>query len=102
MNTVKNLHDVSAIYFFILAFIYVFASLALRNGFVIDIATFMMRILDVPFALVGLLYGGSTLYLQLSSKNDEGISPWVMVLFTFCFIVFAFIVFLNFALPSKL
>ncbi|MBU0577832.1 hypothetical protein KJ742_05205 [Patescibacteria group bacterium] len=100
MSNIKNLHDVSAIYFFILAFIYVFAALAFRNGFMVDIATLAMRILDMPFALVALMYGGSTLYMQIS--DDETTSPWAMVIFAVCLILFGLVVFLNFAFPSQL
>lgn len=102
MNTAKNLHDISAIYFFALAFLYVISALALRNGFHPTVFEGIMRIFDLPFAFVGLFYGGSTIYLQMKGRNDEGISPWVMVLFTFCMIIFAFMVFLTFAFPSKL
>ena len=102
MSKIKNLHDVSATYFFILAFIYVFAVLAFRNGFMVDIVTLAMRILDMPFAMVALMYGGSTLYLQISNEDDETTSPWVMVIFAACLILFGLVVFLNFAFPSQL
>jgi len=102
MSNAKNLHDVSAIYFFILAFIYVFAVLAFRNGVMIDIATTTMRIFDIPFAMVALMYGGSTLYMQVSEEDEEETSPWAMIIFAICLLLFGFVVFLNFAFPSQL
>lgn len=99
MNNAKNLHDVSAIYFFILAFIYVFAALSFRNGFMIDMSSIAMRILDIPFAMIALMYGGSSLYMQISG-DSEGTSPWVMVIFALALILFGFVVFLNFAFQS--
>lgn len=102
MTNAKNLHDVSAIYFFIIAFIYVFAALAFRNNFIIDYATVAMRILDIPFAMVSLMYGASTLYIQIGSDDEETTNPWVMVIFAISILLFAFVVFLNFAFPSQL
>ena len=102
MNNIKNLHDVSAIYFFILAFIYIFAALAFRNGFIPDIASIAMRVLDIPFAFIALMYGGSTLYLQIGGKDDETLSPWIIVVFAISLLLFGAVVFVNFAFPSQL
>ena len=102
MTNAKNLHDVSAIYFFILAFIYVFAALSFRNSFMIDYATVAMRVLDIPFAMVSLMYGASTIYMQIGSDDEESTNPWIMVIFAICILLFAFVVFLNFAFPSKI
>lgn len=102
MTNAKNLHDVSATYFFIIAFIYVFAALSFRNNFMVDYSTVAMRILDIPFAMVSLMYGASTLYLQIGSNNEEDANPWVMVIFAISILLFAFVVFLNFAFPSQL
>ncbi len=102
MEKVKNLHDVSAIYFFIIAFIYIFAALSFRNGFLVDYSAIAMRILDIPFALVSLMYGTSTLYLQIGSNDEETTNPWVMIIFAISILLFAFVVFLNFAFPSQI
>jgi nicotinamide riboside transporter PnuC len=102
MSNAKNLHDVSAIYFFILAFVYVFAVLAFRNGLMADLMLALMRVLDIPFALVALMYGGSTIYMQIGKEDEEEASPWAMVIFAVCLLLLGFVVFLNFAFPSQL
>ena len=101
MQTVKNLHDVSALYFFVLGFVYVLLALVFRNGFFVDGALLWMRILDIPFALISLLYGGSTLYLQLN-EEEETVSPWSVIIVAACILLFGLVVFVNFAFPSKL
>jgi len=101
MEKAKNLHDVSAVYFFILAFIYVFASLSLYNNFLVDYSSVAMRILDVPFAMVSLMYGASTLYMQIGGDEEET-NPWVMVIYAISILLFAAVVFINFAFPSQL
>jgi len=102
MSNVKNLHDVSAIYFFILAFAYIASALALRNAFYIDIVMVAMRILDIPFAMVSLMYGVTTLYLQVNDKGDEETSPWVMLVIALSILLFGLVTFVNFAFPGKL
>jgi len=102
MGKIKNLHDVSAIYFFILALAYVFMVLAFRNDYMASFFLDIMRILDIPFAFVSLIYGGSTLALQLNMDREEGISPWVIIIFAGCLLLFAGVVFLNFAFPSNI
>jgi hypothetical protein len=104
MDKIKSLHSVSSVYFFILALTYVVMALAFRNGFMADFFLAIMRILDIPFAFVSLLYGGSTLALQVNLGRDAetGSSPWVLIVFVFCLILFAGVVFVNFAFPSQL
>ncbi len=101
MNSLKNLHDVSAIYFFVLAFVYAIAALAFRNNLIVDPATLTMRILDIPFAFVALLYGGSALYLELNEGEDTP-TAWSIVVVAGCILLFGLVVFVNFAFPSRI
>jgi len=102
MNTTKNLHDVSAVLFFVLAFAYVAVALAFRNDFMASAAIFLMRLLDVPFALAALLYGGSGLYLQINEGKEEADSAWGYIIFAFSLLLFGLVIFINFAFPSQL
>ncbi len=102
MNTTKNLHNVSAFFFFLLAFTYVFAALAFRNDLMAGLMIFLMRLLDIPFAFIALLYGGSGLYLQINEGKEETGSAWGIVIFALCLILFGAVVFVNFAFPSQL
>lgn len=104
MDKIKSLHSVSSIYFFVLALAYVVMVLAFRNDFMADFFLALMRILDIPFAFVSLLYGGTTLALQMTVERDEeaGLSPWILVVFFVCLLLFAGVVFVNFAFPSQL
>lgn len=101
MNSTKNLHEVSAIYFFVLAFAYAIAGLAFRNNLVIDPALLAMRILDIPFALVALLYGGSALYLELNEGEDTP-TTWSIIVVAGCILLFGLVVFVNLAFPSRI
>ena len=104
MDKIKNLPSVSSFYFFVFAFTYVVMVLALRNGFLADFFLAIMRILDIPFAFVSLLYAGTTLVLQINVGKDEekALSPWVLVILTACLLLFGIVVFINFAFPSQI
>ena len=102
MNTTKDIHSVSANLFFLLAFAYVFAALALRSSFHATTMIFLMRLLDIPFALISLLYGGSGLYLQVNNGKENSDSIWGILIIALCVILFAGVVFVNFAFPSKI
>ncbi len=103
MNKIKSLHSVSSAYFFALALTYVVMVLAFRNGYMAEFFLALMRIMDIPFAFVSLLYGGSTLALQINMGVDEegGSSPWTMAVLAVCLILFGIVVFINFAFPSQ-
>jgi hypothetical protein len=101
MQKIKNLHDVSAIYFFLFAFIYVTLALFLRNGYYTGFSVEIMKLIDIPFAFISLLYGGTSLTLQLEN-DEETLSPWVIVIFAICLLLFGGVVFVNFAFPSTL
>lgn len=104
MDKIKNLHSVSAFYFFVLAMAYMIMVLAFRNGFLAEFFFAIMRILDIPFAFVSLLYGGTTLVIQINSnrREEEGSSPWVLVIFLVCLLLFGGVVFINFGFPSQI
>ena len=103
MDKIKNLHSVSAVYFFVFAFFYVVMTLAFRNGFLADFCLALMRLLDTPFAFVSLLYGFSTLSLQVNAGRDPeaAFSPWILVILALCLMLFGVVVFVNFAFPSQ-
>ena len=102
MNKIKNLHIVSSIYFFVFAFAYTAMVLAFRNGFMADFLLALMRILAIPFAFVSLLYGFSTLALQINRNEEGGLSPWILVILALCLALFAIVIFVNFAFPSQI
>ena len=104
MDKIKSLHSVSSVYFFTLALAYVAMVLAFRNDFMSDFFLALMRILDIPFAFISLLYGGTTLALQMNMgrEEDAGVSPWILVIFVICLLLFGGVVFMNFGFPSQL
>jgi len=101
MYKLKNLQDASSFWFFVLAFFYVAMVLALRNGYLADFFLSLMRILDLPFAFIALLYGGTTLTLQLNfDQTDEMRSfGWMLSIFILCLLLFGAVIIMNFGFP---
>ncbi len=101
MDTTKNIHNISANFFFFLAFTYVVVALLFRNDMYVNAMIFLMRVMDMPFAFIALMYGGSGLYLQINEGKEDA-SAWGIIIFALCLLIFGFVVFVNFAFPSVL
>ena len=101
MHKIKNLHDISGFFFFVLAFAYVAMVLALRNSYLPDFFLSMMRILDLPFAFIALLYGASTLGMQLKTDAAGQIKNggWMISIALGALILFSLVALMNFAFP---
>ncbi len=101
MERIQNLHDVSAFYFFVFAFAYIAMVLGIRNGYLADFLLSIMRILDMPFAFIALIYGGSTLALQMNvrKEGDHKSSGLLLIIFTVCLLLFGIVAFINFGFP---
>ena len=102
METTKKIHEVSAALFFLLAFGYLFAAFSFRNDYWPSLMTFAMRLMDMPFAFIALLYGGTGLHLQINEAKEDSDSVWGIVIFAVCLVLFGAVVFVNLAFPSKL
>lgn len=102
MEKIKTLHDASSFWFFVTAFLYVAMVLALRNGYLVDFILGIMRILDMPFAFVSLLYGISTLLLQLEYDGEGEVknTGWFLAICIVGMLLFAIVAFMNFAMPA--
>lgn len=98
MEKIKNLHDISSFFFFVMAFGYVTMILALRNAYFSDFFLALMRILDLPFAFVALLYGASTLAMQLKTDQEGNIqnSAWLISIGIGALVLFAVVAVMNF------
>ena len=102
MEKTKNLHDASSFWFFVLAFFYVAMVLAIRNGYLVDFFLSLMRILDLPFAFIALLYATTTLLLQLEFNKDGEVknTGWFLIICIGCMILFGIVAVMNFGFPS--
>lgn len=100
MQTTQDLHDTGAFYFFLLAFAYAIAMYMFKNTYLAEWALLFMRVFDMPLLLVSLIYGGTSLILQINQGHEVQSSPWNMIILAASVLLFALGVFINFAFPS--
>lgn len=104
IEDIKTVHELSAFWFFVFAFFYAAMVLALRNDYLASTFLSLMRTLDIPFAFISLLYGGSTLLLQVNSPQEEEIRhpllTWVIM--AVCLLLFSIVAFVNWLLPATI
>jgi hypothetical protein len=65
----KYLHTLSGILFYVLAGSFFLAFALVRNGLGGDLPGFWLHIGDLPLALSGLVYGGTSMYLSLRAPS---------------------------------
>jgi len=84
-----------------MAFGYVTMVLALRNAYLPDFFLALMRILDLPFAFVALLYGGSTLAMQLKTDQEGNVQngAWMISISVGALVLFLVVALMNFGFP---
>ncbi len=110
MKFLRNLHTASELLFFIIGSAMLIAYLFYKNNFYSYSSEIFLRLADIPFALVGILFALTSLRIsvneQLSSfdqkKKDELVeAPMVdAVLIIISFILFLTVLFMNFAVPD--
>ena len=92
---ISALHRVSSISFYVLGIVLLLSYLLLRNDVSAPYPGFFLSILDLPAALSGMAYGGSSLYLSV--KHPEKGSPILgTIIFLPLLILFGYFVVLNF------
>lgn len=95
------LRNFSAWLFYSLGISFFVAYLLLQNEIGVPWPKFWLSVADLPLILSGLLYGGSSLYLNVKKPNEP--SPFIAwTLFAIAALLFVFLASLNFyeALPA--
>lgn len=108
MKFLKNLHTVSEILFFILGGLYLTAFVFIKNNFFVWEAELFVRFADIPFALVCIIFGITSLRLSfthhmIENERDENSEELMeapildAILIIIGLALFLSVVFLNFA-----
>ncbi|MBI3618576.1 hypothetical protein HY213_00905 [Candidatus Peregrinibacteria bacterium] len=91
----KFLHQLSAVFFYLLGGSFFVAYLFLRNNIGDTWPAWWLQVADLPLALSALMYGGLSLYQSLTIKGHSRALGWTIGVITGVF--FLFLVFLNFS-----
>lgn len=99
METVRNIQKISLIFFIIVGSIHILSGLMLQQETAIKFANAMNRVLDMPFIIVALTYGGSSVYLQCASqeKNNTALK---IVLLSIATLLILIALYINFFIPD--
>ncbi len=70
----RFLHQLSAIFFYLLGTTFFVAFVLLRNDIAIPWPAYWMQVADLPLALVTMLYGGTSFFLSLQSPGKKSVA----------------------------
>lgn len=95
MNQLKNIQSVAGLFFYAFGFALFGLIFLIHNQFYGELPIVILKILDLPFALISLLYGLSSLRLSLGDDVKSDLIDAILIFLG----VFAFILllYLNFA-----
>lgn len=95
MHQLKNIQNISGLFFYLLGLIIFGLILMIHNGFYAELPVIILKSLDLPFMFVALLYGLSGFRLSLGDELKSDTIDAVLIFGG----VFAFMamLYLNFA-----
>lgn len=99
LETTKNLQKVSLIFFIIVGIAHIGSSLMIANDYFPKQSILVNRTIDIPFIIVALAYGLSSLKLSIAKYHKTSVA--LDVLFTGIFILIMLAAFyINFLVPD--
>lgn len=100
MRLEKNIQKISLIFFFILGSLYILAFLMIINGYYIDLANAVKKILNIPFILTSAVYGFISIKtdLELPEKHHKLSN---IIFAGIIIVLFALLVYLNLFIPDR-
>jgi hypothetical protein len=91
-----TLHALSATLFYVFGALFFVAHLLLRNTIATVWSTWWLHISDVSFFLIGLLYGGFSLFLSLQNEGEHPSRTLLLSIGIPFLLIFLFFLFLNY------
>lgn len=99
METARNLQKVSLVFFLVLGATHIFSSLMLANNYWPAEMNVLNKTLDLPFLLAALVYGGTSLKINLA-KIGFASRFFDLLLTLLMTIIFAVFLYLNLFVPD--
>lgn len=99
MKTASNLQKVSLLFFFILGILQILGGIWATQGEYLPISLIVHRILDIPFAITGLIYGCSTIHHHATPTHKKGLSIFFSILVIGTFIT---LIGINLLIPDRI
>ena len=71
MKTTENIQKVSVIFFIIIGLAHIITGLMAANGYFPEPTSLISRVLEIPFIVIGMIYGFSSLKLIVASREKK-------------------------------
>lgn len=98
MNTIENIKKIALIFFIVLGMAHIASSLMAANHYFLPFSMFISRILDIPFAMIALVYGLVSLRSTIKEKYHKMADVSIVIA---CFIVFVGLVYISFFISDR-
>ncbi|MBU1992747.1 hypothetical protein KKG51_03550 [Patescibacteria group bacterium] len=99
MNTLENTQKISLPFFVLFGLVHIVSGLMNVNGYYPTISSSVNSIMDIPFALAGLLYGATSLKLAIA-RPEKTHRILNAVLAIGILLIIGALVYINFFVPN--
>lgn len=98
-DTLRTLRQVSLIFFFIIGLSHILSGLFASNNLMLPGSNVVNRILDIPFALIGTVFGLSQARI---ASDDNFRKAYFTLMISISLLVLGILLYINLFLPDKL
>lgn len=98
MKTAENIQKVALVLFILLGTTHIISGLMLANGYFMPTSLVVNRVLDIPFAMMAVIYAFMTLYTGMDEKSRK--VPGIIFI-TLSLLIFLLLIYINLFIPDK-
>lgn len=96
LETTKNIQKVSLFFFIGIGLLHILSGLFIANGHFKEHSIIINRILDLPFLITALLYGASSIKINLQSESEKTDNTIIIT----CIVLILIAFYINFFVPE--
>ncbi|MCA9373915.1 hypothetical protein KC725_02025 [Candidatus Peregrinibacteria bacterium] len=98
MQTADNIKKVALVLFVALGLVHILSGLMFANDYFMPASMILNRVLDIPFAMMALIYGLMSIYVNIDEKSRT--TPKIAFI-AICVIIFLLLLYINLFIPDK-
>lgn len=97
-DSLRTLRQISLIFFLLLGGTHIISGLLASENLFLPLSSLINRVLDIPFVLIGLIYGLSHTKLHADSPHHRS---YLLIMTVICLGVLGIMLYINLFLPDK-
>jgi hypothetical protein len=98
VKTAENIKKISLVFFFVLGTAHIIMGMMTANNYLMPVSMIINRVLDIPFAMSGLIYALSGIYINLP-ENRHKIAKIAFGILSI--LILAGLLYINLLIPDK-